>query len=260
MLFVKGKRPNRVAIGDFVRCQRSVSLSYDPKVGSPLHLVYADGETLLSKPDKPPEISDESVWLELLHNGLAFDLVGLAPGDACETPAIEHRFDFDAKGFAGEYEALQIVAGEHLESGKASMPVVKGMVALARDFVHHFDAVEGIMWPPASSAIGRRFFESISTAWLEGGAFPALGLTAFREAMDGAIQSVGLDFWIGQEIRIENPLAQDKVSATRLGVRIVNHLVLSGGLKKTEKLIGPDRTPLIMRPTRNQKFIRVCPQ
>ncbi|KWV92839.1 hypothetical protein AUC45_01445 [Erythrobacter sp. YT30] len=196
----------------------------------------------------------------MLHNGLTFDLKGLEPGDADEISAIGFRFDFDEKLHPSEFEALRIIPGEHLISGKASMPVVKGMIALARDLTHHFESIAGIFWPPSQSVIGRRFFESISTAWLDGGAFPALGLTAFNETSDGALVSVGLDFWVGQEVRIEKPLSDDKVAATRLAVRIINHVILIGGISEAERITGPDRIPLIMRPSRNQKFIRVWPE
>ncbi|MEL7189555.1 MAG: hypothetical protein AAGK17_08400 [Pseudomonadota bacterium] len=205
------------------------------------------------------QLSD-SVWLELLYNGLTFDLRGLEPGEANEIPAIESRFDFPEGQSFDELEALQIVPGEHLMTGKASMPVVKGMIALARDIAHHFETVSCVVWPPSNSAIGRRFFDSISTAWLEGGAFPALGLTAFKQSADGAIESTGLDFWVGQELRIEQPLAQDKVAATRLAVRIINQIILVGGISEPERIIGPDRTPMILQPSRNEKFIRVWPE
>lgn len=137
------------------------------------------------------------------------------------------------------------------------MPVVKAMIALARDLVHHFDSLEAVVWPASRSAIGRRFFESVTTAWLDGGPFPALGLTAFRETIDGAMQSTGLDFWIGQELRIEPPLSSDKVAATRLGVRLVNQLIAVGGIEGDERIVAPDGTRLLLRTSRNGRFIRV---
>lgn len=134
---------------------------------------------------------------------------------------------------------------------------MRGLVALARDLAHHFEDASAIVWPPAKSAIGRRFFESITTAWIDGGAFPALGLTAFQETIDGALQSVGLTYWIGQELRIEAPLSSDKVAATRLGVRLINQLILLGGLDDSERIVAPDGSRLVMRPSRNRKYIRV---
>jgi len=155
------------------------------------------------------------------------------------------------------YEALQLAPGHHLAGGERTMPVARGLVTLARDLVVHFDDVEAVIWPPSSSAIGHQFFESVVTAWLEGGPFPALGLTAFRETIDGALQSEGLDFWIGQELRIEPPLVSDKVAATRLGVRLANQLILVGGIEGSERVVAPDNSSLVMRTSRNGRFVRV---
>lgn len=256
LLFAAGKRPTRAAIREFVGSQRAVSISHDPSDGASLQLVAADGEGLRSGPELGSESRDD-VWLELLREGLTFDLRGIAPGKSCEFPEVEHRFDLERTPGAFLLEALLLEPGQHLVGGEASVPVVKGMIALARDLVHHFDDLVAVVWSPSMSAIGRQFFESISTAWLEGGAFPALGLTAFRETIDGALQSVGLDFWIGQELRIESPLSADKVAATRLGVRIINQLIIVGGLEDSERIMAPDGTRLVMRASRNKKFIRV---
>ncbi|QUL38842.1 hypothetical protein [Erythrobacter sp. JK5] len=255
LLFAAGKRPTRAAIRQFTEAQRSASISHDPSQSSPLHLVAADGE--VQHPIETGPEANGTVWLELLHEGLTFDLHGLAPGEPCDFPEFEHRFDLDRTPGAFRLETLRLQPGQHLAGGEASMPVMKGLIALARDLTHHFEDLAAIVWPPARSVIGRRFFESVATAWLEGGAFPALGLTAFRETIDGALQSVGLEYWIGQELRIEPPLSTDKVAATRLGVRIVNQLVIVGGLAEAERIIAPDGTQLVMRPSRNRKFIRV---
>lgn len=222
----------------------------------PLHLVAADGQSVGPEHQTHADLED-GVWLELLQDGLTFDLFGLFPGDGCPYPNCEHRFDFDQSPGALRLEALYLVPGQHLAGAANSMPVMQGLVALCRDLVNHFDDLEAIAWEPSASVIGRRYFESVSTAWLDGGPFPALGLTAFRETIDGALQSVGLDFWIGQELRIEPPIASDRVGATRLGTRLVNQLVMVGGIDQGERVVAPDGTRLTMRPSRNGKFVRV---
>ncbi len=236
--------------------QRAVALTYDPADETPVHLVAADGQQIRQSSDGQASTTD-LVWLELLRDGLMFDLIGLASGDAVPYPEIEHFFDLEEKPASVLYEALQLAPGHHLSGGERTMPVVKGLMALARDLVQHFEEIEAVVWPPAQSAIGRQYFESVSTAWLDGGAFPALGLTAFRETIDGALQSIGLDFWINQELRVEPPLSTDKISATRLGVRLVNQLVLVGGIEGSERIVAPDGNLLVMRTSRNGKFIRV---
>jgi hypothetical protein len=240
-----------------VACHPSVSISHDPLEVEPDFPVSADGEKLDQSGDTLASERSDQVWVELLRDGLTFDLAGLAPGEKKELPAIWHRFDFDHVPTEAEYEVVHLTPGHHLSGGERLKPVTMSLLGLARDLVDHFDELAGVIWPPSMSVIGHQFFESTVTAWLDGGPFPALGLTAFHEAADGALQSEGLGFWIDQELRIEPPLSLDKVSATRLGVRLINQLVLVGGVETSERVVAPDGSGLVMRPSRNGKFVRV---
>lgn len=196
-------------------------------------------------------------WVELLRDGLTFDLQGLAPGPACAVPAIQHKFDWAHGADPHQCEALRVTIGPHLQGAERAMPVLRTLVALGRDLALFFEEMAAVIWSPSGALIGRRFFESTATAWLDGGPFPALGLTAFAEAEDGALHSVGLDWWIGQELRIEPLLAHDKVAATRLGVRLINHLVMLGGLTQEQRIAAPDGTRLVMEPVGGQRLIKV---
>lgn len=256
LLFAKGTRPDRAAVRNFISGQRSVSLSHDPRADTSLQLAAVDGQVLETRADVAAK-TEGLVWLELLRDGLVFDLEGLAPGNKVAFPPIEYRFDLAEMPGQAQFEVLQLLPGNHLRGGERSLPVAKALMALGRDLVHHFETLDAVVWPPSQSAIGRRFFESVSTAWLDGGAFPALGLTAFRETVDGALQSVGLDFWIDREMRIEPPLSSDKVAATRLGVRLINQLILVGGIDQNERIVAPDGSRLLLSLSRNRQFIRV---
>jgi len=243
LLFAKGKRPDRAAVRAFAARQQAVGLS---------HGLQSDDVSL---DDIVP--AGQPIWAELLCDGLTFDLSGFAPGLPSAFPAIAHRFDLAELPAPDAYEALSIMPGPHLIAGARSLPVVRAMLALARDLTLCFDDCPAVCWGPSHSAIGRRFFESVVTAWLDGGPFPALGLTAFSQTPDGALESVGLDFWIGQELRIEPPLSSDRVAATRLGIRLVNQLVLAGGLTADEWITAPDGSRLVLRPRRDRALIGV---
>jgi hypothetical protein len=243
LLFAKGKRPSCDAIRAFAARQQAVDLSHDP----------ISDDDLLDAAAWP----DQMVWAELLCDGLTFDLSGLAPGQPGAFPVIEHRFDLAEMPTAASYDALSVIPGPHIAAGGRSLPVVRAMLALARDLALCFDDLAAVCWAPSRSAIGRRFFESVISAWLDGGPFPALGLTAFAQSADGALHSVGLDFWIGQELWIEPPLSADRVAATRLGIRLVNQFVLAGRLDSDERIIAPDGTRLVLRPSRDPALIIV---
>lgn len=235
-----------------MRAHAAVSLTHDPAAAQLLRVVRPDDGAA-----QPPTGDTAPGWVELLRDGLTFDLEGLNPANPIQIPACEHGFDFEGRPSGNSHEALRLVPGAHLAGGASSLPVVRGIIALARDLTHHFQDIEAIIWPPALSVIGRRYFESTATAWIDGGAFPALGLTAFVQTMDGALQSVGLDYFIGQELRIEPPLVEDKIGATRLAVRLVNQLILMGGVHDAERVVAPDGTRLIMRVSQNGQFVRV---
>ncbi len=253
LLFASGKRPDRGAIHRFAASHITAKVSYDPQAEPPLEFTE-DGSAPQSLTECKPE---QLVWLELLRDGMVFDLQGLKPSGEVELPTVDHRFDFDHSRTFAMYEAVRLIPGEHLIAGANTVPVIRCLISLARDLVHEFEDIEAVVWPPSQSVIGRRFFESISTAWLDGGAFPALGLTSFRETVDGGLQSVGLDYLIGQELRIEPSLAAERVEATRLGIRLVNQLILVGGIDESERVTAPDGTRLILRPSRNGNFVRV---
>ncbi|MDY7097165.1 MAG: hypothetical protein SXU28_03410 [Pseudomonadota bacterium] len=258
LIFAAGKRPTRAALKEFAAGHNSVCVSHDPYESTPLHLVEAGTEfSSTDNPENQSPQTQEDVWIELLRDGLTFDIAGLAPGGLSPFPEIEHRFDLSDIPTAFQFDAVHLRAGQHLKGGENTAPVVKGLIGLATELAHYFEDLAAVVWPPSKSAIGCRYFESVSTAWLDGGPFPALGLTAFKETIDGALQSIGLDFWIGQELRIEPPLSSDKVQATRLAARIVNQLIIVGGLEVSERIVAPDGMQLVMRPSRNQKFVRV---
>lgn len=252
LLFAKDKRPDRAAIRAIIAKQRAVAIGTDPLEDATPFPPSGAG----NGGDAHPETNVQG-WIELLRDGLSFDLHGLAPDVLPAFPIVRHRFDLPKMPSAEQYDALVVVPGPHLAAGGRSLPVLKGMLALARDLTQHFDDLAAVVWAPSCAAIGRRFFESVITAWLDGGPFPALGLTAFEQASDDALQSCGLDFWIGQELRIEAPLSADRVAATRLGIRLTNQLVIVGGLAESERITAPDGTRLVMHPSRDRKLIRV---
>lgn len=220
-----------------------------------MHLVR-QGDSITGENEHDPQHC-QPVWLELLRDGMTFDCVGLAPRQASVAPTVTYRFDVDPGASLDRFEAILVTPGSHLAGGGRSLPVLRGLLALSRDLVHYFEDAQIACWPPSQTAIGRRFFDSTVTAWLEGGPFPALGLTAFREESDGSLESVGLSHFIDQELRIEPDLAGDKLAATRLGLRLINQLVLVGGIDQSERIIGPDGSRLLLRPSRNGKYVRV---
>lgn len=144
-------------------------------------------------------------------------------------------------------EGLLLMPGPHIAAGPALMPVVRVMCGLAARLAT-LDGVRAVCWRPAGSWIEPGYFARTVSAWLEGGAFPALGLTALVRTADGGLESEGLCFFIGQELRVE-PVAGELASATaRIAVRALDMLVRAGRQDETRQFAGPSGETLVIEP------------
>lgn len=199
----------------------------------------------------------QALWLELLIDGMTFDLSGMAPGAGYMATELRNRY-----GVASDFgetlgEALCLLPGPHLAGGRATVPVVRAQAALGAELVRRLPGALAIAWTPARTLVGRDFYLSMVDAWLAGGPFPALGLCAFRQMLGGAIQSEGLGFFTGQELHFDNAQFPDPAAAVQLGLRLVNELVGGGRITETMSLTGPDGARVTLRPSGNGRFVRV---
>ena len=236
LLFPAGKRPTIAALRSWSEARSSFTISHVP-------------------PDTHQR--DEICWAELLLDGMTFDIEGMAPGRALDPPAGEFHFDAPVDAHDPLAESLLLRPGPHISGGARSLPVIRSKLRLLCLIAEQASDLSAIFWGPARSMIGRQYFLRVTRAWLDGGPFPALGLTAFKPTIDDGLQSEGLAYFTGQELRIEPELAHDKVEATRLAARLVNQLVPLGRLDGPEIVTAPDGRTLCLAPSANGRYVRV---
>ncbi|MFN2100820.1 hypothetical protein ACEWMW_12060 [Altererythrobacter sp. MF3-039] len=198
-------------------------------------------------------------WLELLVDGLTFDLVGLAPGPDVTAPEIEFRIDCDKDLDLGDYELVGLAPGPHLSGGARSLVVARALNGLGCNLGKELGTVQGFFWLPSLSVTGPEFFSSSIDSWVEGGPFPALGLSAFRAADDGGLESVGLSFFTGQEVVMGKEMVHDLAASTRLAMRLVHQLVMNGKLQENQIVSGPDGSQLRLEPSEDGNKVTVTP-
>jgi len=240
LLFAPDHRPDAAAILDF--CERIDAFSAS----------YAEGGTADDDPAK-------GCWVEMLASGLVFDLCGLAPGP----PGAAERCEFttDLEGEATEWsarglEAITLGPGPHLQGGEAVIPVVRTMCWVGAQ-LSELSGVEALAWHAAGSWISPSFFRSSTMHWLDGGPFPARGLTAHKPTPDGGLQTVGMSFFTGQELRLEPELVEEPKSATRLAVRLVHWLLEEGALREDTQIELAQGDRFLLRPARYGNLVRV---
>lgn len=237
-MFRAGGRPDVAAIRRAVDAAEDLSISHDGSENG----AVTDAEPL---------------WLELLAGGMTFDLGGMAPGRSYAATDLRNRYEVPPDFGDASGEALSLAPGPHLAGGRTTIPVVRAQAALGAELVRLFPSAAAVAWPPARVLVGREFYLSTVEAWLGGGPFPALGFTAFRQMLGGAIQSEGLAFFTGQELHFDNAQFPDPAAAVRLGLRLVNELVGNAALTESLSLAGPDGEPVVLTPSGNGRFVRV---
>ncbi|WP_271077964.1 hypothetical protein [Aurantiacibacter sp. MUD61] len=234
LLFEAGARPCAADIRALAKGDVPFSISIDPSV---------DGT------------ADEG-WVELLVNGLTFDLTGLAPFPAAEMPCANHYYGL-SEGFPQlSLEAITLVPGPHLTAGGIMFPVVRGLAALAADLTD-LPRVQGVVWHPAHAVSEPAYFQRGVTSWIEGGPFPGLGLTALITNSDGSMQSDGLALFTGQELHLPADVTGDGAEGAKLALRILNWLVEHGKIEQNVTFTGPSGEPMGVEPVENSGMLRV---
>lgn len=217
LTFARGDRPQREAVAAAIAKLSNVVISHDPTslAGRPRHVAH---------PQQPRRGRHEAQWLELLLDGLTFDLVGLAPGPSIAAPEVAHRYNCEIDP-PGEAEAIGLFAGPHIARGIRSLPILRTLLGLGAGLAESLAGVKTVCWTPARSAIAPRFYIRSVRSWLEGGPFPALGLLGLSFDDEGGLRSEGLQFLTGRELVIDPSLTGNRAAAMRLAVRIVHELV-----------------------------------
>lgn len=234
LLFAPGKRPRAAAVRALAEANGKFSVSLDPSL--------EDGQ--------------EEGWVELLANGLTFDLIGLAPQPSIDVPESVHSFGIQPGQDIGEHQALTIIPGPHLAAGGAMFPVVRTLATLAA-YLSELDGVEAIAWHPARAISDAGYFRRSVLRWIEGGAFPGLGLAALVPTSDGGLQSEGLSLFTGQELRLSPDVVGDRAEGAKIALRLLNWLVEHGQISEKYAFTGPSGETLRLEPVENFGTVEV---
>jgi hypothetical protein len=192
-------------------------------------------------------------WVELLSAGLTFDLHGLSHGPAAACPGAGALL-----GLADvpDGEAIALLPAPHLADGPGVVPVVRVLAGIGMRLAS-LPGVLAAHWQPSGCWMTVKYYNGVIAEWLGGGAFPALGLTSLRRGADGAMTSVGLDFFIGQELRFESDRRLPPAAIAKAAVRLVHSLVESGPLRARAEYAGPEGTVLVIEPDRQGRELRI---
>lgn len=200
--------------------------------------------------------AEEVQWMELLANGLTFDLTGLEPGKPRDAINTGHVFGLAEEFDPAICETIALAPGPHLTSGGAMIPVVRCLAWLAAEMAS-LPHIRAISWRAARTICAPEYYHDSVMRWIGGGAFPGLGLTALVPQPDGSMISEGLGLFTGQELRLDASLASDRSHGAKVAVRLLHWLVENGRVDQTMSLTGPSGEALVLEPQPELGFIKV---
>ena len=217
VLFAPGQRPD----ADALEALSVASLAGDAALPIPFSLTARS--------------YDDDGWAELLAMGLAFDCLELAPRRATRHANPGQPLGLDA---VPDGELIVLQPGPHLIGGAGLLPVVRVLAGLGLA-LSTLPGALAVCWGPAGTCMAPDYYKRIVGSWLAGGAFPALGLTMLHRTADGAMESRGLAFMTGQELRFEPAAGLSPQQAGQIAVRLIHLLAENGPLVDTGELTGP---------------------
>jgi hypothetical protein len=234
LLFAPGARPD---VDEIARALESLDAT-------------APGAIISHRPD-PAE-----GWIELLVNGLTFELFGLDPAAAMPVSPARHRFGLDPSITSAPLEAVTLVAGSHIYGGRALEPIVRAITGLGASLALALP-VAAVCWEPGGGWMEPRYFTRVIVGWLAGGPFPALGLTALETDEAGVVRSHGLDFFCNQEIEVLPRPGEASSDTAKLALRVIDNLVRRGRIERRTELESPSDRAIIAEPSADLSRVRV---
>lgn len=234
LLFAPGERPAAAALHAAARACDGFGISYDPA----------------------EEGRSREGWVELVANGLTFDLTGLPPGVSDRRPDCAYVFGFSPAALPTDCEAITLVPGPHLAGGAMVFPIVRLLASLTAQLATALQA-RCVGWHSARSCSSKEYFVQGVNQWIEGGVFPGLGLTALQTHETKGVLSEGLALFTGQELQIPRETYDDPAQAAKVALRIINWLVEHGRIDSVESFTGPDGVPLWLEPVENSAMLRL---
>ena len=195
-------------------------------------------------------------WLELIAMGLTFDVSGLAPLEQAEARCADHHFGLEAGVADQTYETVRLAAGPHLSGARQMLPVLRILAGLGAELAR-LPGLRAVGWETAASRMSPAYFMSAVRAWLVGGAFPALGLTAFRRMPSGAMLSQGLTLFTGYEVLVDPREGEAIQETAKLAARVV-HILIQSGPDDLSILADQQGQPVSHSFDNNMALLRVC--
>jgi len=183
---------------------------------------------------------------ELLRDGLPFDCLGLAPGGQLQLDTALQQIALPGGCAPGDLALVTLSPGAQLAGAGQLLPVVRMISGLVLA-LGALPGLRAVAWLPARLAMSPDWFAEAVGAWLHGGPFPALALTALARTEHG-FASRGLAYFTGQEFVFAGKDGILRERDARGAVRLTDWLVAHGRIEAACEVELPGFGTVLIEP------------
>jgi hypothetical protein len=140
--------------------------------------------------------------------------------------------------------------------GGVMFPVVRCLAWLGA-LISQLPDIKAVAWHPARSFSEPVYFRTSVMAWIDGGAFPGLGLTSLSTGENGGLISEGLSIFTGQEMALAPELVPDKATGVKIALRLLHWMIENGRVTEAQLLTGPSGEALRIEPLGGGGVVKV---
>ncbi|MEO0440223.1 MAG: hypothetical protein AAF067_05035, partial [Pseudomonadota bacterium] len=156
-------------------------------------------------PAKKQLCGREALSREIVSDGMTFRLTIECTHDMGSDRAIENLF---TSRIPHNCQAVGITLGPHLTTGKHMPPVNLALLSIARKIGQELEAT-GIVWLPAKQHVDFAHFSEAVEQYAENGIFPTVVQIALQSPGNGRLETRGLAYFAGREVRTLFPAQQN---------------------------------------------------
>lgn len=179
----------------------------------------------------------------IVTNGMTFKLTRECLSEIAERSPVENLF---TPPIAPNSATTGLTLGDHLVSGRHMPPINLALFKVAQIIGKNLSAT-GIIWRPAGIHMGFDHFSEATYHYENEGIFPLPSQIAILESSQRQIQTRGLDYFCGYDIRINFPIKGERYDWIKHVLKLAQAAIRKEMLTEANPILhkSPEKSELV---------------
>lgn len=164
---------------------------------------------------------------EIIADGMTFELELFSETETATTLKQNCTTTLFSSAANPNSQSIGVWLGENLQSGKHLPSVNRSLLGIAKLLGREASATH-VCWLPAQHSLDFRHFEEAVEDYLAEGPTPILFQIAISKNEKGLLKTLGLSYFSGQEITLNQPISMSDSETIKRLVRVAHDIAVNG--------------------------------